>query len=315
METRGSNLICIRSRDLKNTNTLGSNGRLVLQQTIQANDDEKLYVCVLSATFPNSWYNLSTYLDNNTISFKETNDNEYKLITLSEGSYNIDEIMDEIKTKLEANSTNSLTYTFTYDEITNSVSITHNNTANITTDFDFTTSTTCRRFIGFLSGIQTINSSNTTITSNRAVDITDTANSIYIRLPNLSNQKVIESSNGRYSNIVAHIPVPLSRNTIFTYEPPKPFCMELAQKVITAIDINITFQDETQRVHFGKGDWEVNLLIDYRQDLTKTPNHLSIHSGIMKRMEHYVKKSMDKEKHNQELKTIINKKRKQQTTN
>jgi hypothetical protein len=91
--------------------------------------------------------------------------------------------------------------------------------------------------------------------------------------------------------------------------------MELAQKVITAIDINITFQDETQRVHFGKGDWEVNLLIEYRQDLTKTPNPLSIHSGIMRRMEHYVKKSMEKEKHNEELKTIINKKRKQQSTN
>lgn len=308
-KTRGSNLICIRSRDLKNTNILGSNGRLVLQQTIEAEDNEKLYVCVLSATFPNSWYNLSTYLDNNTISFKETGDSSYKLITLGEGSYDIDEIMNEIKNKLEANSTNSLTYTFTYNEITNSVNITSSNT-NITTDFDFTTTTTCRRFIGFLSGIQTINSSNTSITSNRAVDITDTANSIYVRLPNLSNQKVIESSNGRYSNIVAHIPVPLSRNTIFTYEPPKPFCMELAQKSISAIDVNITFQDETQRVHFGKGDWEINLLIEYRQDINKEPNPRSIHNSIIEKMKDYDKQRIKQNKHINDLQELINKKKK-----
>ena len=309
-ETRGSNLICIRSRDLKNTNELGSNGRLVLQQTIEAEDNEKLYVCVLSATFPNSWYNLSTYLDNNTISFKETGDSDFKIITLSEGSYDVEEIISEIKTKLQANSTNSLTYTFTYNEITNSVNITHSNTSGITTTFDFTTSTTCRRFIGFLSGIQIINSSNTSITSNRAVDITDTANSIYIRLPNLSNQKVIESSNGRYSNIVAHIPVPLSRNTIFTYEPPKPFCMELAQKSISAIDINITFQDETKRVHFGKGDWEVNLLIEYRQDINNEPNSRSIHHSITKKMEDYDKQRIKQNKHMEQLKDLISKKKK-----
>ena len=99
--TRGSNLICIRSRDLLNTNDLGNNGLLVLQQPIIANENEKLYVCVLSATFPNSWYNLSLYLNNNTISFKETGDSSYKIITLAEGSYNINELMTEIKSKLE----------------------------------------------------------------------------------------------------------------------------------------------------------------------------------------------------------------------
>ena len=91
-KTQGSNLICIRSRDLDNTNTLGNSGRLVLQQAIESNPNEKLYVCVLSATFPNSWYNLSLHLANNTISFKETGDSSYKLITIEDGTYNIDEL-------------------------------------------------------------------------------------------------------------------------------------------------------------------------------------------------------------------------------
>ena len=303
--TRGSNLICIRSRDLLNTNELGNNGLLVLQQPIIANENEKLYVCVMSATFPNSWYNLSLYLNNNTISFKETGDSSYKIITLAEGSYNINELMNEIKSKLETNSTNNLTYTFTYSEITNSVSITQSNTANITTNFDFTNIYSCRRMLGFLSGIINISNSTSTITSSRAVDITDTYNSIYIRLPNLANQKVITSREGRYSNIVAHIPVPLSRNTIFTYEPQQPFCMELNQKNINSIEVAITFQNEEQRVHFGKGDWEINLLVEYRLNLEKKQESNTIHKSLLEQMKKYENKQIEDNNKNEELKKML----------
>lgn len=305
--TRGSNLICMRSRDLSNTNLLGNNGRMVLQSPIEANDNERLYVCVLSATFPNSWYNLSHYLNNNTISFKETGDSDFKLITLDEGSYNILELLAHIKAKLEANSTNSEIYTLTYSEITNAVSIRHSSMPDITTTFDFTTSTSCRRMIGFLSNIQVLQFS--TLVSDRAVDITDTFNSIYIRLPNLSNQKVIESSTNRYSNIVAHIPVPFSRNTIFTYEPTNPFCVELLQKTISAIDINITFQNEEQQVHFGKGDWEVNLLIEYRLNMEKARPPYSIHNQIIKQMDKYNKKRIEDKNNIEELKKLIKSKK------
>jgi hypothetical protein len=306
--TQGSNLICIRSRDLDNKNTLGNSGRLVLQQPIEANNNEKLYVCVLSATFPNSWYNLSLHLSNNTISFKETGDTSYKLLTIDEGTYNIDELMSAVKTLLDANSTNTCTYTLTYDEIKNQVNITHDKTATKTTYIDFTTASTCRRMLGFLSSIQTIEASEG-IYSDRAVDITDTYNSIYIRLPNLSNQKVIESNTARYSNIVAHIPVPLSRNTIFTYEPAKPFCMELNQKSITAIDIEITFQDETQRVHFGRGDWEVNLLIEYKFNMEKIAPPHTIHKQILRQMKNYEKKHNEANENFNELKQLIKKKK------
>ncbi len=307
--TRGSNLICLRSRDLQNTDVLGNSGRLVLQQPIIANSNEKLYVCVMSATFPNSWYNLSSYLNNNTISFKETSDSSFKVITLEEGSYNIDELMLEIKTKLQSNSTNSLTYTLTYNEIKNSVNITHSNTSSITTNIDFTNINSCRRTLGFLSSIKTIDNSTTSITSDRAVDITDTYNSIYIRLPNLSNQKVITSTNGRYSNIVAHIPVPLSRNTIFTYEPQKPFCMELNQNNITAIEVAITFQDEEKRVHFGKGDWEINLLIEYRLNMEKEAPPHTIHKNLLRQMKNYEKKQIQDNKHIQDIKQLIKNKK------
>jgi len=261
--TRGDIFITIRSRDLISTaiNDNNNSGRFNLFEDIIADDDEVLGVELVSATIPNSFYNLSNNNSNNTITFKE-GANAYTTLTIPSGSYDILELSDKLKTLLEAQSTtwgNSYTYTFSYDKINNLLTITNSGNDAI---FDFTTNTTCRRFLGFTSSIQTINSADG-ITSDRAVDITDTRNSIYIRLPNLSNSKVIESNSGKYSNVVAQIPVELSRNSFFTYDPPTKFVCELVQKQINSIDINITYQEETNPVNFERADWECNLIISF----------------------------------------------------
>lgn len=261
--TRGDIFITIRSRDLIST-AVGDNnnsGRFNLFEDIIADEDEVLGVELVSATIPNSFYNLSNNNSNNTITFKE-GANAYTTLTIPSGSYDILELSDKLKELLEAQSTtwgNSYTYTFSYDKINNLLTITNSGNDAI---FDFTTNTTCRRFLGFTSSIQTINSADG-ITSDRAVDITDTRNSIYIRLPNLSNSKVIESNSGKYSNVVAQIPVELSRNNFFTYDPPTKFVCELVQKQINSIDINITYQEETNPVNFERADWECNLIISF----------------------------------------------------
>lgn len=263
LKTRGDIFITIRSRDLIST-AVGDNnnsGRFNLFEDIIADEDEILGVELVSATIPNSFYNLSNNNSNNTITFKE-GANDYITLTIPSGSYDILELSDKLKTLLEAQSTvwgNSYTYTFSYDKINNLLTITNSGNDAV---FDFTTNTTCRRFLGFTSSIQTINSING-ITSDRAVDITDTRNSIYIRLPNLSNSKVIESNSGKYSNVVAQIPVELSRNNFFTYDPPTKFVCELVQKQINSIDINITYQEETNPVNFERADWECNLIISF----------------------------------------------------
>ena len=261
--TRGDIFITIRSRDLIST-AVGDNnnsGRFNLFEDIIADEDEILGVELVSATIPNSFYNLSNNNSNNTITFKE-GANAYTTLTIPSGSYDILELSDKLKELLEAQSTtfgNSYTYTFSYDKINNLLTITNSGNDAV---FDFTTNTTCRRFLGFTSSIQTINSADG-ITSDRAVDITDTRNSIYIRLPNLSNSKVIESNSGKYSNVVAQIPVELSRNNFFTYDPPTKFVCELVQKQINSIDINITYQEETNPVNFERADWECNLIISF----------------------------------------------------
>ena len=124
-KTRGDLYISIRSRDLLLTSKEGFNnsGTFSLFEDIIAEEDEVLGVSLVSATIPNSFYNLSNNNSNNKIKFKETGDTDYKILTIASGSYDILEISSKIKELLEANSTNTLTYTFTYDEINNTLNI------------------------------------------------------------------------------------------------------------------------------------------------------------------------------------------------
>ena len=218
-KTRGDVFIAIRSRDIEDTSfsDFNNSGKFTLFENILAEEHERLSVELVSATIPNSFYNLSNNNNNNTLSFIETGDLVYTLLTIPSGSYDILELCSTIKTLIEAASSNALTYTFVYNEINNQLTITNSNPLVINTSFDFTVATSCRRFLGFTSLIQTINTT-AGIVSDRGVDITDTKNSLFLRLPNLSNNKIIESNTGRYSNCIAQIPITLSRNKFFTFE-------------------------------------------------------------------------------------------------
>jgi len=262
-KTRGDIFISIRSKDLTNLNNEGSSGRFVLFENIIADEHEILSVKCVSAIIPNSFLNISAHNKNNKLRFSEQAGGGEKTITIPDGSYDILELGTEISGLMGDASTAGLTYTFTYNEITNQVTITSSNPSN-NTAFNFLGTDTIRRCLGFTEGEFTINDSSG-IKSDRTVDITDGRNSIFIRLPSCSNNKIIESSSGKYSNIVSQIPVTLSRNTFFTYEPSHAFECELIQKQINYIDVKITFQNETEDVNFVRGDWEINLIISFRK--------------------------------------------------
>ncbi len=311
--TRGSVFIAIRSRDLTLTSQQDYNnsGRFNLFENIIASDDEVLGVSLISATIPNSFFNLSNNNQNNKIKFKETDDTDFITLTIPSGSYDILELSSKIKELLEANSTNGLTYTFTYDEINNTLTIKNSNPTVYNSYFDFTIENSCRRFLGFKSQEISITTTNG-ITSDRAVDITDTRNSIYIRLPNLSNSKVLESSSGKFSNIIAQVPVALSRNTFFIYEPPVEFICELSQKQINSIDINITYQDETEAVNFEGCDFEINLKISFFKSHHTHNKQQEYHHTIEKQLSAQIEQRqarlLQEHQEQTELNNFINKK-------
>jgi len=291
-KSRGDVFIAIRSRDLNLTSQqdFNNSGTMNLFENITAADDEVLAVSLVSATIPNSFFNLSNNNKNNKLKFKETGDTDYITLTIPSGSYDILELSSLIKTLLEASSTNTLTYTLTYDEISNALTIKNSNPTVKSTTFDFTNEDSCRRFLGFKSQVISITTTNG-ITSDRGVDITDTRNSIYIRLPNLSNNKVMESSTGKFSNIIAQVPVALSRNTFFNFDPPVEFVCELTQKQINSIAINITYQDETEAVKFEGCDWEINLKIMFFKSHHIHDQQREYHHSLEKQLRRQVEKT------------------------
>ena len=299
-KTRGDVFITIRSKDLTNLNTEGSSGRFVLFENIIADHNEVLSIKCVSAIIPNSFLNISAHNNNNKLRFSEAGGGGEKTITIPDGSYDILELGTEISGLMGDASAGGLTYTFTYNEITNKITITSSNPSN-NTAFNFLGTDTCRRCLGFTQSEFTINSS-AGIISDRTVDITDGRNSIFVRLPSVSNNKIIESSSGKYSNIVSQIPITLSRNTFFTYEPTRAFECELTQKQINYIDVNITFQDENESVDFFRGDWEINLIVSFRKlPFTERLTHKhNLNKEIIEKVNSYQKSIMEnQEKQNQ----------------
>ncbi len=291
--TRGDTFITIRSKDLTNLNAEGSSGRFVLFENIIADEHEVLSISCVSAIIPNSFLNISAHNKNNKLRFAEAGGGGEKTITIVDGSYDILELGSHISGLMGDASTAGLTYTFTYNEITNQVTIKSSDPTN-NTAFNFLGTDTCRRCLGFTQGEFTINDSDG-ITSDRTVDITDGRNSIFIRLPSCSNNKIIESSSGKYSNIVSQVPITLSRNTFFTYEPTKAFECELTQKQINYIDVKITFQNELENVNFVNGDWEINLVVSFRKiPFSERQKHKhTLQKAILDKVSEFHKNIMD----------------------
>ena len=306
-KTRGDIFITIRSKDLTNLNTEGSSGRFILFENIIADHNEVLSVSCVSAVIPNSFLNISAHNNNNKLRFSESGGGGEQTITIPDGSYDILELNTQISALMGDASAGGLTYTFTYDEITNKVTIKSSDPSN-NTAFNFLGTDTCRRCLGFTQSEFTINDSNG-ITSNRTVDITDGRNSIFIRLPSCSNNKIIESSSGKYSNIVSQIPITLSRNTFFTYEPSKAFECELTQKQINYIDVNITFQNEQESVDFMRGDWEINLVVTFRKiPFTEREKHkYTLQKAIIDKVSSYHQTVMDNNEKQNKLNDFIKK--------
>jgi hypothetical protein len=69
--------------------------------------------------------------------------------------------------------------------------------------------------------------------------------------------------------------------------------MELSQRQITAININITYQDEDIPVNFNRGDWEINLEIDFHKKPKLIKKELTLHKNLIKKYNIYKKQEID----------------------
>jgi len=86
----------------------------------------------------------------------------------------------------------------------------------------------------------------------------------------------------------------------------------LGQNSINSIDVNITYQDETEAVNFQRCDWEINLIISfYKIKEEKNIHHNTLHSEIINKIENMYKRGIQEEEDQLQLNKLINNKMKE----
>jgi hypothetical protein len=135
-----STVLHIRSKDAQQlTDGYNTNFQVQLTQAIICQPDQETHLNIMSAEIPYSFYNISDSLENNELVINDAGSSF--TITVPNGSYDIDELVDAIN----SNSDFSSRFTLAFDEITLKVTFTAlKNNLNI-----FWTQSNINRELGF----------------------------------------------------------------------------------------------------------------------------------------------------------------------
>jgi hypothetical protein len=238
-----NNLIFIRSKDGNFINDdLHTDFNIVLKRTLTKKKDELFKVILQSAQIPYTFSNTNN--TNNFIDWKE-NGLLKTPIQIQSGNYNILELVTEIQTQLNANTSfTSTNYTLTYDQIENKVSISSLSTES--TDFLFNSGANVSKSIAKQIGYT--NDNDITITniqstiSDSFVDLIR-IHSLFIR-SNLSSNNTLDSESLTNTDILVNIPITSNPLEIINYQYYEGMSYNLIEEdKITEITIQLTDQN------------------------------------------------------------------------
>lgn len=257
----------------------------LLDEEIVASKDEVLLVHLKKSFIPFSFYTISSSQLNNLLDVKETQingTNNTYTITIENGNYNINELIEEIKNKLEASSTYNFKYTITYNVITNKMSFLISSGTNaLKTQLLFSSggnsSINISRVLGF-SKTDVEMTLTTKITSDFCCDLADGLDSLHIK-SNISGSNIRSVSGGISSNELLIVPVNLSPNSILYFdEGNNPFKHKLETNNIKRIDIKFTDNNDNI-VDFNNIPYTLILIFEFLlnplQTITRDNKYLS----------------------------------------
>ena len=238
-----NNLIFIRSKDGNFVNeNLHTDFSIVLKKSITKNEDELFKVILQSAQIPYTFRN--TNENNNFIDYKE-NDILKTPIQINSGNYNILELITEIQTQLNNNTSfASNNYTLTYNQIENKVTISSLATEN--TEFLFNSGInvlkSINRQLGYTNDANITINNLTSSTSDSFVDLIR-IHSLFIR-SNLASNSSIDSDSLTNTDILVNIPINSNPLSMIQYQYYEGMSYNLIDNdKITQINIRLTDQN------------------------------------------------------------------------
>src|SRR5210317_1876709 len=179
-------ILHIRSKDATQITTgLNSNFNVNLISAIECNEDEEIHAQLISAEIPNSMYNISSAVNNNTIVY-DTN----QTFTFPEQNYDVKELLRVI------NADASFPFTVTHNKYTNKLTFTNETLASHIINW---TSSLANKLLGYGEASDETVVSGGTTTSPGMLDLA-TIHSIFIK-SDLSSANVISTRAGNSTTL------------------------------------------------------------------------------------------------------------------
>ena len=257
-------IIHIRSKECATQTAGGLNSALSisLKTPIERIPGHEFQISLSSAEIPFSWYNISSRLSSNEIIVSGSPLGVSPSLTLTEGNYDIFELVDTINA---ANAANQFPFSVVYNTNTNKVTLT-NTTVN-TRKLNFSQ----KEFQGLakMLGFDPENDSpdipqNQTITSSGGVNMRP-IHSLFMH-SNLAASNVITTLDGGIVNIIDKIPlddVNPMENITYNYYDTAPFNSIITVPEVRDFDISLRDQNGNL-VDFNGINYELSLLVEQR---------------------------------------------------
>lgn len=241
------------------------------QITFSQKDSKSYWLRLEDIQLPASFYLIDS--NNNVFRIAEQGGGTI-VITIDPGTYDIIELLTELETQLDANTTNSNDYTLTYDEIRNRMSLEFVGTSTDVTIQTIVSGSTLNEVLGWgKPEVGTITNTDNIVIINVSTDTEGTfqvninSKPVIIIETNLSSKNYMTPND--IINIGARVPNRAERNEFITYENHRGHRSLLNNKGPIA---NISFilkDNKGNTLDLNGIDWTANLVIFELTELHK----------------------------------------------
>lgn len=227
-------------------------------QNIISSTQTHIYLRVLDVVIPYSFYQINS--SNNFLVYE--NAAGYKsYITISQGNYNVYNLITELKTQFV---NNYIPMNITYDEIRNKFTFVTDRLPNTPySEFKFLGSSTCLKILGF-SG--TSSSVLQTLTSENTINLIPT-NYICIH-SNIYSSYINKSQNSNLLNMLVAIPVLSPPNSLISYQPNSNTAVNTYDYLFNQLTLELT-DEYGNDINLNGQEWSMTLELlfyDYVKD-------------------------------------------------
>lgn len=283
-----SQLLHIRSKDCHElTPGFNTHIQVSLKEAISRKIGHKLEISISSAEIPYTFYNVSSHLQSNTLKASEYNGAGVYTTVLSDGNYDIYDLVKEVSDASSASPTN-FSCTMTFDDRTSKVTLTNILAVGITLNFSDSSVRELAKMLGF-DREDTFLGAGASITGQGVVNLRP-IHSIFLH-SNLTASNVITSENGSIENIIDKIPLgEVGPSQIITYDPYEsaPFSTEVLADSIQLFELSLRDQNGLL-IQMNNVRYEISLIVtqQFIFDMeTDNPRHPFPEAGRARRSIH-----------------------------